>query len=166
MRRAPETQTLKGRRREGFAKELRLRSESDQRGTGRWREGEMGRGSGKRREGGRIHAVPWKAQGTKLWRVEWLSSRTKVRMALRQRKYHLMAWTSISRGLQHTCDILCTGCVVTAAQSANLHPNQKRKRGPLRMQTGASIKTLLWEVVDGKGRESMPRQGEDSGSWP
>lgn len=60
MNRTPETQTLKSRRREGSAKELRLRSERDQGGTGRWRVEEMGRGSRKRKggkEGGRTHAV-------------------------------------------------------------------------------------------------------------
>lgn len=60
MNRTPETQTLKSRTREGFAKELRLRSERDQGGTGRWRAGEMGRGSWKRKEGkegGRTHTV-------------------------------------------------------------------------------------------------------------
>lgn len=60
MNRTPETQTLKSRRREGSAKELRLRSERDQGGTGRWRMEEMGRGSWKRKggkEGGRPHTV-------------------------------------------------------------------------------------------------------------
>lgn len=69
MNRPPETQTLKSRRREGSAKELRLRSERDQGGAGRWRAGEMGRGSWKRKggkEGGRTHAVLGEAHGAAL----------------------------------------------------------------------------------------------------
>lgn len=50
----------------------------------------------------------------------------------------------LSRGRQHACDTLCAGCVVTEAQSANLHPSQTRQRGLLRMKTGArSVKTGL-----------------------